>query len=170
MSLPRYGTATSSEGLYSLADISARSLLNRIHHTIYFPDSLSLYADRQQGPYGMVTSHPDNSSLRVCEELNRQLETWYESLPEIIKPALSGAPRGSDQACVLRLRYWSAKHNIYRPFVLHVTSQGAEHEASVSQAVLERCQLCLSACRMFLLTAGYVLSERTPYTFSIAQW
>nr|KAK5448455.1 hypothetical protein LTR18_001543 [Exophiala xenobiotica] len=169
MPLPRYGSATSSEGLYSLADISARSLLNRIHHTMYSPDSLSLYAGRPQHPYEMVTSHFDNSSLRVCEELNRQLETWYDSLPEIIKPDLAGAPRGSDHACVLRLRYWSAKHNIYRPFVLQVTSQDGELETSVSQAVLERCQLCLSACRTFLLTAGYVLNERTPYTFSTAQ-
>ncbi len=140
---------------------------------MYSPgSSLGLHTgDGQQRPYGLGTSHPDNASLRVCEELNRQLETWYESLPEIIKPALSGAPRAGGPVCVLRLRYWSAKHNIYRPFVLHVTSQTAEHETGVvSPAVLERCQMCLSACRMFLLTAGYVLSERTPYTFSIAQW
>ncbi|EXJ70755.1 uncharacterized protein A1O5_05745 [Cladophialophora psammophila CBS 110553] len=169
MPFPTYTNATASESLYSLADISARSLLNRIHHTVYFTDSLSLYAGRSQSSCGILSSDPDASLLRVCEELDRQLETWYESLPDAIKPDLLGRPRGSDQACVLRLRYWSAKHNIYRPFVVYVTSRAAEQEGSVPAAALERCRLCLSACRIFLLTAGYVLSERTPYTFSTAQ-
>ncbi|KIW25877.1 uncharacterized protein PV07_09013 [Cladophialophora immunda] len=166
---PTYSKVTASESLYSLADISARSLLNRIHHTVYFTDSLSLYAGRSQSSCGILSSDPDASLLRVCEELDRQLETWYESLPEAIKPDLFGRPRGSDPTCVLRLRYWSAKHNIYRPFVVYVTSRAAEREGSIPAIALERCQICLSASRIFLLTAGHVLSQRSPYTFSTAQ-
>ncbi|OAL24960.1 hypothetical protein AYO20_10563 [Fonsecaea nubica] len=170
MPFPAYSNVTAPESLYSLADISARSLLNRIHHTMYFTDSLSLYAGRSQNSGGILSSDPDASLLRVCEELDRQLETWYESLPEAVKPDLWGRPRGSDQACVLRLRYWSAKHNIYRPFVVYAASRATEHEGSIPVAALERCRLCLSASRIFLLTAGHVLSSRSPYTFSTAQW
>ena len=162
MSLPQYSNSSSTEGLYSLADISARSLLNRIHHTMYFTDSLSLFST--------LSSAPNASLLRLCEELNRQLETWYESLPEIIRPALSGNPVGDGQASILRLRYWSAKYNIHRPFVIYATSSAAKSQANIPSAVLERCELCLSACRMFLLTAGHTLSERTSYTFSTLQW
>ncbi|KIW21671.1 hypothetical protein PV08_02251 [Exophiala spinifera] len=170
MSLPRYGPTFTTEGLFCLADISARLLLNRIHHAIYFTDSLSIYAGLRQGLYTMSTSDPDISLLRVCEELDRQLETWYKALPEAIKPDLSGASGNSIQACVLRLRYWSAKHNIYRPFIVFVTSQLAEEsEIGVHRVILDRCETCLSACRMFLYSAGYVLSQRTPYTFSSAQ-
>ncbi|KIW63885.1 hypothetical protein, variant [Phialophora macrospora] len=169
MPFPTYRNATASETLYSLADISARSLSNRIHHTIYFTDGISLYVGRSQSSSGTLLANPDVSLLRVCEELDRQLITWYESLPTAIKPDLSGNSRGSGQACVLRLRYWSARHNIYRPFVIYVTSRAADLETSVPTAVLERCRLCLSACRIFILTAGYVLSERTPYNFSTAQ-
>jgi hypothetical protein len=170
MPFPAYGNATASESLYSLADISARSLSNRIHHTIYFTDNVSLYVGRSQSSSGTLLANPDVSLLRVCEELDRQLITWYESLPTAIKPDLSGNYRGSRQACVLRLRYWSARNNIYRPFVIYVTSRAADQGTNVPTAVLERCRLCLSACRIFILTAGYVLSERTPYSFSTAQW
>ncbi|ETI20930.1 hypothetical protein G647_07273 [Cladophialophora carrionii CBS 160.54] len=169
MPFPTYDDATASESLYSLADISARSLSNRIHHTMYFTDGISLYMGRSQSSSGTLPGHPDVSLLRVCEELARQLLTWYESLPNAIRPDLSGTYKGSGQACVLRLRYWSARHNIYRPFVIYVTSRTADQEASVPTSVLERCKLCLAATRMFILSAGYVLSARTPYTFSTTQ-
>jgi hypothetical protein len=173
MPFPHYVKPATPESLYSLADITARSLLNRIHHTIYFTDSLTLYAGRSPGvlaPSGATVSNPDASLLRVCEELSRQLETWYESLPDAIKPNLSGTVKGSGPISLLRLRYWSAKQNIYRPFVIYATSQTAEQHVNIPQAVLEKCQLCLSSCRMFLLTASHILSERTPFTFSSAQW
>lgn len=170
MSLPQYSNSSSTEGLYALADISARSLLNRIHHAIYLTDSLSLFPGLSQIPYRTISSTPNAFILRLCEELNRQLETWYESLPEIVRPALSGNPVGDGQAGILRLRYWSAKHNIHRPFVIYATSTAAKSQANIPSADLERCELCLSACRMFLLTAGHTLSERTSYTFSTLQW
>lgn len=172
MPFPNYGTTPSPENLYTLAEISARSLLNRIHHTLFFTDSLSIYVGRNLDHLSASSPpdlNPDASLLRVCEELDRQLETWYEALPEAIKPDLAGNPGGNGQASLLRLRYWSAKQIIYRPFVIYVTSQRADTNMNVPQSVLEMCQMCLSATRMFLLTAGHLLSLRTPYTYSSAQ-
>lgn len=173
MPFPNYGENAAPENLYALAEISARSLLNRIHHTLFFTDSLTIYTG---GSMESTSSsrppilNPDVSLLRVCDELSRQLETWYESLPEVIKPDLDGNPKGNRQACLLRLRYWSSKQNIYRPFVVYVTSRTWEGEMTVPQTVLEMCELGLHACRMFILTAGYLLGERTPYTYSSTQW
>lgn len=172
MPFPNYGENASPENLYALSEISARSLLNRIHHTLFFTDSLTIYTGGSlEGPYSsrLPILNPDTSLLRVCDELSRQLETWYESLPEVIKPDLNGSPKGNRQACLVRLRYWSSKQNIYRAFVVYVTSRTWEGE-SVPLAVLKMCDLCLHACRMFIMTTGLLISERTPYTYSCAMW
>ncbi|KAH8817419.1 hypothetical protein F5884DRAFT_249989 [Xylogone sp. PMI_703] len=167
MPFPNYGTSPTTENLSSLADISARTLLNRIHHTIYFTDSLSVYIGRALDSLSEAPSpNPDSSLLRVCEELTSQLDTWYDSLPDAIKPDLSGDTKGNSQISLLRSRYWSIKLNIYRPFVIYVTSHAPEQDINVPQSVIEKCQLCLSACRMFILTAHHQLLERTPYTYS----
>ncbi len=126
------------------AEISARSLLNRIHHAIFFTDSLTIYTGRAQDGASSASTfqlEPDGSLLRVCEELNRQLRTWLESLPEAIRPDLSGNDPGNVQACLMQLRYWSAKQNIYRPFVIFVTSP-----------------VCRSACCHSIFRAGNVRS------------
>ena len=162
MPFPNYGQFPTPENLYTLAEISARSLINRIHHSIFFADSLTIYAGRLD---------PDPSLIRVCEELDRQLQTWYDSLSEAIKPDLSGDIEGRRQSRVLRLRYWSARQNIYRPFVIYVTSQTLEdQDTDIPPALLEMCRICLSSCRSYILTCSHILSLRTPYTYSSAQW
>ncbi|KAF7561500.1 hypothetical protein G7046_g2669 [Stylonectria norvegica] len=170
MPFPDYGKNPAPENLYTLAEISSRSLLNRIHHVLFSTDSLTLYKGLgQENQASSPHLDPDASLLRVCGELNRQLETWYESLPEVIKPDLTGAVPGNGQICLLRLRYWSSKQIIYRAFVVYVTSQSMERDFSVSPSVIEMCDLCLTGCRMFVLTASHLLAERTPRTYSAAQ-
>lgn len=172
MPFPNYGTTPCAMNFYTLAEISARSLLNRIHHTLFFTDSFTIYTGRNLSSLSAASPpnlNPDASLLRVCHELDRQLESWYESLPESIKPDLAGDPPGSRQASLLRLRYWSAKHIIYRPFVIYVSSLSPDQETEVPQSVVEMCATCLTACRMYILTAGYLTFERTPYTFSSVQ-
>ena len=172
MPFPNYGTEPSPENLYTLAEISARSLLNRIHHTLFFTDSLSIYTGRNLSDLSESSPpslNPDASLLRLCQELDRQLESWYESLPEAIKPELAGRTPGTRQTSLLRLRYWSAKHIIYRPFVIYVTSPNIDREKEIPQSVIEMCEVCVSACRMYMRTAGYLLSYRTPYTYSSGQ-
>ncbi|RFU75020.1 hypothetical protein TARUN_7225 [Trichoderma arundinaceum] len=131
MPFPNYGTNPKIEQLCVLAEISARCLLNRMHHAIYFTDSLTIYAGRAldsltSSQSASTPPHPDASLLRMCSELNFQLERWYEALPVDIKPDLFDRTPGNKQACILRLRYWSAKQCIFRPFVIHATSSQFE--------------------------------------------
>ncbi|KAF2099538.1 hypothetical protein NA57DRAFT_75038 [Rhizodiscina lignyota] len=173
MPFPKFSNSSNPETLFFLAEIPARSILNRVHHAVYFTDTISIYT----GSFLSVISstlppspNPDVSLLRVCAELNHQLETWYDSLPDVIKPDLAADPVGSRQACLLRLRYWSAKQVIYRPFVIYVTSLAPEQAAVIPPSVLDMCSVCLNSCRFFLQTADHVLSERSSYTYSTAQW
>ncbi|KAK1243430.1 hypothetical protein MKX07_004058 [Trichoderma sp. CBMAI-0711] len=176
MPFPNYGTNPKLEHLCVLAEISARSLLNRMHHAIYFTDSLTIYAGRALDSLAASqsasdTPHPDASLLRMCSELNFQLERWYEALPVDIKPDLFDRTPGNKQACILRLRYWSAKQGIFRPFVVYATSsQFDSGGAEVPSSVISQCKVCLAACRAFLHGAGYLLMERTPYTYSSLQF
>ncbi|KAJ9150897.1 C6 finger domain-containing protein [Pleurostoma richardsiae] len=174
MPFPNYGKYPTPENLYTLAEISARSLLNRIHHSIFYADSLTAYTGRALDNLTSVGAPPhlnlDASLLRVCVELTRQLETWYGSLDESIRPDLSGENVGSRQSCLLRLRYFSAMQNIYRPFVLYVSSQSPEQHIGNPPWVLEKCEACIRACRMFINTASHLLSHRTPYTYSATQY
>ncbi|KAL7956607.1 hypothetical protein V8C34DRAFT_306412 [Trichoderma compactum] len=174
MPFPNYGTNPKLEHLCVLAEISARSLLNRMHHAIYFTDSLTIYAGRALDSLAssqQSSLQPDASLLRVCSELNSQLDKWYDGLPVDIKPDLFDRAPGNRQACILRLRYWSAKQSIFRPFVIHATSSQYEKgEVEVPLAVVAQCKVCLAACRAFLHGAIYLLSERTPYAYSSLQF
>ncbi|KAF4331784.1 hypothetical protein FBEOM_14444 [Fusarium beomiforme] len=109
---PNYGQSPLPDHLYSLAEISARSLLNRIHHTVYFKESSTVYGGQNSPGASIPTqaSAPrlDPSLSRVCEELGHQLEAWYGSLPEVIRPRLGDEFEGSRHSIMLRLRYESA--------------------------------------------------------------
>lgn len=172
MPLPSCGDLTDRSKVYLLAEISARRLLNRVHQSINFTENVTIYTGRMLNALSSATSSPpplpDASLLSVCSELNRQLDTWYDSLPSIVKPDLTTETAGNRQSSLLRLRYWSAKQIIYRPFMIYATSLSSEH--ALPQFVLERCQLCLFSCRNYLHACRESLSERTPYTYGIAQW
>ncbi|KAL7898858.1 hypothetical protein HDV64DRAFT_231973 [Trichoderma sp. TUCIM 5745] len=176
MPFPNYGTSPKLEHLCVLAEISARSLLNRMHHAIYFTDSLTIYAGRALDSLTTSQSastppHPDASLLRMCSELNFQLERWYEALPVDIKPDLYDAPPQNKQAGIHLLRYWSAKQSIFRPFVIHATSsQFDKAEQEMPPTVVSQSKVCLAACRAFLHGAGYLLADRTPYAYSSLQF
>lgn len=175
MPFPNYGTSPKLEHLCVLAEISARSLLNRMHHAIYFTDSLTIYAGRALDSLTTSQSastppHPDASLLRMSSELNFQLERWYEALPVDIKPDLYDGRPQNRQASIHRLRYWSAKQSIFRPFVIHATSsQFDKAELEMPPTVVSQSKVCLAACRAFLHGAGYLLADRTPYAYSSLQ-
>ncbi|GAD91713.1 predicted protein [Paecilomyces variotii No. 5] len=172
MPLPDYNGPPCPRNLYVLADITARSLLNRMHNALFAIDSQLVCTP---GPLEASSNQcfptlgPEAPLFRICQELDRQLETWYESLPTAIRPDLHGRYKGSNQACLLRLRYWSAKQQIHRAFVLYVTSAGTRDSCDFPPSILDKCGVCLDACHAFLLTAGHILSCRTPYTYSVAQ-
>lgn len=161
MLLPSCGDSPTSANLFFLAELSVRSLLNRIFHFIYSRrDCISSTTNKLASSRAI---EPDASFRRICAELDRQLEIWFKSLPFQISPDLSVGSKAIDQACVLRLRYWSAKHLIFRPFVLYAaTLSPSEH---VSEDLKDKCLQCVQSCRSFLDYAGCLLSKRTAYTY-----
>lgn len=118
-SLPSCFNLESAQSTYYLAEISIRRLLNRIHNSLY---------PRKQNVLTLSSTSlatPDNfseariSSVKtICEELQRQLDMWYDSIPEAFRFPLDVEPTTSDRQTVLRIRYFATKHIIYRPFVL----------------------------------------------------
>ncbi|KAF7117467.1 hypothetical protein CNMCM5793_006449 [Aspergillus hiratsukae] len=151
MPYPRSGDLPSPSNLAFMAEISVRFLINRVQHSIYFTDGVTIYSGRLLDSFSsnlFNQNMSDESLLSVCKELDHQLETWYQSLPEIIKPALSSDLDCKSQAKVLRLRYWSAKQIIYRPFLIYATSLSSDQK--LPTFILDKCQICFSSCRMSL--------------------
>jgi hypothetical protein len=167
MPYPYCGPSPGPENLAFMAEISVRFLLNRVQHSIYFADNITIFSGRLLDSLASHLSSPpmpDSSLLNVSAELNRQLESWYNALPAIIRPDLSSEEDdGNLQRHILRMRYWSAKHIIYRPFVIYATSLPPHQSPPTS--ILDKCQLCLSSCRMFLSGSKEWLRQHSPYTY-----
>jgi len=168
MLFPSCGTPPKTSIMYFLAEISARSLVNRIHYSINFTNSINAYtggipSQRPSNDFSDVDTLP---SLRnICDELSHQLETWYNSLPATIKPHLiPDTPDNNIQSCLLRCRYWSSLNKIHRPFVIKVTSMPKETEPP--RCLLEKCHMCITSCRMYLRSVGWLLIKRTPYLYT----
>ncbi|KAK7202804.1 hypothetical protein BZA70DRAFT_93936 [Myxozyma melibiosi] len=151
--------------VYFLAEISIRRLLNRVHNSLYTTSS------------GKRSLH---SLLKICDELNRQLELWYDSIPEVVRPDLSLSPSSSlsaddeenDRALVLRIRYYATRHIIFRPFVLRVIDPSlpaSETYGPHKPRVLENCHRCLDSIRRYIHSAGYILRHPSPYTWTLSQ-
>ncbi|OQV03337.1 Fungal specific transcription factor domain-containing protein [Cladophialophora immunda] len=170
MLFPHCGDPPDTSRMLFLAEISARSLGNRIHYSINFTDSMSAYTDSvlDDVPDGTGIANSLAPLINVCNELTRQLESWYSSLPAAIKPELVVEEPDPDiQSCLLRCRYWSSMNKIHRPFVLKATSLPTGQQ--VPQYFLEKCQTCIMSCRMFLKSVGGLLVRRTPYIYTATQ-
>ncbi|KAL4799602.1 hypothetical protein BDV19DRAFT_385370 [Aspergillus venezuelensis] len=157
-----------------LANLSIRCLLNRIHHCLYFSNNTPIAASSPMTPQSHPLSlphHPPNQSLaRICSELNHQLENWYAMLPDAIRPPLDPQSSNGVHSLLLQLRYWSAKHFIYRPYVIYFLSKPSDEV--FSQDTFRACQICLHACRRYIYTCADFLSTKSPsaYTYMGAQW
>lgn len=149
-----------------LAELSIRRLLNRIHNTLYpRRPSISAFSPTSLGAPSDFSARDINSARNVCDELHRQLDTWLSSIPEPFRPSLNLDPSENDRDRVLRIRYYATKHIIYRPFVLHVISaQGYEP----TDLLLEKCNICLESCRLYLHNTGYILKAPSQYTWTFS--
>ncbi|TDZ27717.1 hypothetical protein C8035_v009476 [Colletotrichum spinosum] len=100
LSFPRVGNPPEPELLYWLANISARRLLNRIHHVMY--DTATSFTTRPTGDVGEDVSSKQSTSLfTVATELSHQLGAWFELLPAAIKPDLNNPDPSVDEAIVM---------------------------------------------------------------------
>ena len=156
MPLPSVSNSPDSVIIYFLAEISIRRLLNRVHST--------LYADNHDRRKVQSTGN----MIDICEELNRQLETWHESIPAEARPTLGKEPpeTGNEREIILRIRYYACRHIIFRPFVLRVIA--GEDFGSHESQVLENCVKCISSIRMYIHNIGHELLRPSPYTWTLA--
>ena len=106
--------------------------------------------------------------MAICDELHSQLETWHASIPELYRPDLSrdqGLSELGDRQSILRIRYFAARHIIYRPFVLYIASHGAH---DISEALLEKASLCIESCRRYINNATTILMKPSQYTWTFS--
>lgn len=166
--LPLCGDPPDPALLAWLAELSARRLLNRVHHVMYADDQkFSLQAD-----YVTKNSTPGQeqetiaglmrSSLNVSKELDVQLSNWYDLIPQIIKPDLSQTSSLSIQDTMIVLRYHSAKDIIFRPFFIFACSLPSTIRPP--QSLLEICQTTVYCCRQYIHVAARRLSEPSAST------
>ncbi|CVL08717.1 uncharacterized protein FMAN_06849 [Fusarium mangiferae] len=166
--LPRCGNLDDLHMTAYLAEISIRRLLNRIHNSLYprTPNSLtkSLSSTSLMTPEEFSIDEL-NSITSVCEELHSQLDLWHAAIPEQFRPPLNFEEIDNDRICILRIRYYAAKHIIYRPFVLHVTTHTSSH---VSSAIVEKAGICIESCSLYLYHTSKILRAPSQYTWTFA--
>ncbi|OAT09208.1 hypothetical protein BDBG_04752 [Blastomyces gilchristii SLH14081] len=159
MALPKAGNPSDREGLSYLAEISMRSLLNRVL------SPLSLSSDFESCWLSDESEVPQ--ALTITSELDQQLLLWYNSIPESIKPTLGLGPTAHPYERILRIRYYQARYIIHRRFVLYSVSLPEEREPS--QEILKKAQVCIDSCRLYLQNTGEILKKPSQYTWTVAQ-
>lgn len=164
--LPLCGEPPNPSLLAWLAELSARRLLNRVHHVMYADDqehllqANNLYRQASGNEEDAVSRFMD-SSLRISMELDGQLNNWHDLIPQIIKPDVDQVPTEVQKA-VMVLRYHSAKDIIFRPFLLFACSLPVAFQ--LPQTLLEICQTAIYSCRQYILVAGMRLRESSAST------
>lgn len=175
MPFPCFKDQMDRDGLSFLAICSIRRLLNRIHRAMYAaypgsatsglsPPSTVTRSTSTLQPNGILTV---GSMGSICAELNRQLDAWYNSLPDGIKPDLSQNDPQNLQEVWIRSRYWSAKHIICRPCLVYAAS--VSDQLHLPSYVLKYSEMCVESCRRYIKTASYILMGRTQYTWMTIQ-
>lgn len=177
--LPRSVEASDHDVLiYFVAETAIRRLINRIHSSLYSPDTLDITVLAESAP---GTNSPYlNNFLVLSSELNRQLEQHYSSIP--LQPPIMEDPVSNDRRRILNFRYHHARHLIHRLFVLYVALQPQQQpsHASLSKSptsqqglyplpriILEKCHVCIQSGEALLLAAADVLDKRSPYLWSV---
>ncbi|OAA54716.1 Transcription factor [Niveomyces insectorum RCEF 264] len=174
MYFPQLGGHNNRNALLFLALCSIRRLLNRVHNAVYTsanknssksfiaPDIASAEPTDQQAALAQLLS-----MAGVIDELQRQLDAWYDSLPELIKPDLSTTVPQDTQDAWLRIRYWSAKHIISRPSLVYAArwADGTD----LPDYVYRYAEMCIESSRCYIETVIHTLNKRTHYSWMVVQ-
>ncbi|KAI1650721.1 uncharacterized protein F4817DRAFT_240361 [Daldinia loculata] len=179
MRLPHNTDPSDNENIiYFIAEHAIRRLLNRIHNSLYGPE---LAETSFTGPNQAWQSLGLQKLLALSTELNRQLEEWYISIPDYLRPLKGTLPLPNDRARVLRLRYYAARHIIYQPFLLQMVCRQQEAQSPAgssalspdpygeSPVFLEKCEACIDSCVTYLYNAVDMIDKRSPYLWTISQ-
>jgi len=116
---------------YFLACISIRRIMNRVHGLLYQDDS-----SREQ------------NMTAIVQELDHQLEEWYELLPPHMQFRRGLGPCQNDLQAHLSQRHNACKSTLFR-FILQQTIQ-FDHDFTDGY-VREACKSCLDACCLHIL-------------------
>ncbi|KAI5917229.1 hypothetical protein F4810DRAFT_65418 [Camillea tinctor] len=170
--------------IYYIAEHAIRRLLNRIHNALYGtePGHASSYQAIVADPTVLWQGLSLQKLLSLSSELNRQLEEWYNSIPEYLRPPKGTDPLPNDRARVLRLRYYTAQQLIHRPFLLLTVSRRQEYRSPSHSpmsgsdpfmvpvpVVLEKCQVSINSCITYLYNATEMINKRSPYLWMFSQ-
>ncbi|KAK8051446.1 hypothetical protein PG993_002831 [Apiospora rasikravindrae] len=206
MSLPRsmnQNVSDTTDTISFVAEIALRRLLNRILSSLYSTqeavtglDSAPPAFSSRQLPSDTAPSIRQAQGLSLSKmmalssELNRQLEQWYDSIPDGLRPPKGVEPIETDRGRTLRARYYEARYLIHRPFVMqavrqlqpqHVfhqndpsssTAPAVEIPAAVDllpQVILDGCEVCVESCIAYLYNAIERLERRSAHLWSLAQ-
>ncbi|KAI0406203.1 hypothetical protein F4802DRAFT_613820 [Xylaria palmicola] len=181
MPLPQSLESDDRNHIYSIAEHAIRRLLNRILSALYNPDNTYRYAILSPDPVLIWQRLGLPKLLSLSAELNRQLEQWYRSIPEYLR-----FPKGSDpvndRSRILRMRYYMARHLIYRPFLLQTVTKHQGDRSPLQSSlpesdpfglpapiVMERCENCIESCVSYLRNAVDMVNKRSPYLWTTSQ-
>ena len=175
------GPADDENTICSIAEHAIRRLLNRVHFSLYSPVpemNLSEPAD----PTRIWQSLGLQKVQWLSCELNRQLEEWYNSIPESLRPVKGTSALPNDRLRVLRIRYCSARHIIHRPYVIQTIMRRWEasspaspmtptsgHYGEPGSVIMEMCRICIDSCLSYLYNAVEMIDRRSPYLWSFSQ-
>ncbi|KAJ5975238.1 hypothetical protein N7481_008945 [Penicillium waksmanii] len=135
---------------YLLATIALRRLLNRAHYMMY---------DRETG-LQIYSSH----FLSVNQELARQLQDWYQTLPPSLQFEEDGKPAEDPYSEYLRQWYLSCRSVIYRPY-LEWALANPSFDLNNDLHVLDGCRIALDTC---LFKLHHL--KQIPYTVMVDTW
>ncbi|KAK8090706.1 hypothetical protein PG994_000211 [Apiospora phragmitis] len=214
MSLPHsmhQDMSDTNDTISFVAEIALRRILNRILSSLYSTEGAanSLHLDPPVASpprqFSSDTASPVwqqqglslQKLLALSSELNRQLEQWYDSIPDGLRPPKGIDPIETDRCRTLRVRYYEARHLIHRPFVMQAASQHQhqqqqqqqqqsfhpnEPSSSASaaatttatdmplpQVVVDECEVCIESCVAYLYNAVERLERRSAHLWSLAQ-
>lgn len=147
---PTFANHDAQETHVFLAELSVRRLLNRVHHTMYGSDctrrSLGLQPASSDSPSYDFQSL--STILSVSQELDRQLDNWFNLLPGTIKPDINDPSRCTGLQLNMLHRFHSAKDIITRPFLLCAIDSSPEND--LPPMVLKQCESSIANCRAYL--------------------
>ncbi|KAJ5200300.1 Phytanoyl-CoA dioxygenase [Penicillium cf. griseofulvum] len=154
--------------LVFLAICSIRKLLNRVQSALYTKSDQEKFHSSPPPQRAIDTpgSNPTpqkysiTSLKTISEELDRQLEDWFNSLPNPIRPTL-GNTISADHPydTYILTRYYATKHIICRPsLVIAAHTQGS---TVLPEFVFANCKKCVDSCRKFVWAASLLMRQRT---------
>ncbi|KAI5868484.1 hypothetical protein GGS23DRAFT_33131 [Durotheca rogersii] len=185
MRLPHSTERADDENIiYFIAEHAIRRLLNRIQNSLYGPGTAQTGLNASPATTGSNQAWQSlgpQKLLALSSELNRQLEEWYFSIPDYLRPPKGTLRLSNDRARVLMIRYYAARQIIHRPFLLQIVSRQHESQSPPSSSMLspdpyveprvmlENCEICIDSCVTYLYNAAEMIDKRTPYLWTFSQ-